>query len=268
MKRLFIVIFAFSFVVPCAFSVPLENLISTAQAAQLRSSGELIIETQLRNPTPRLIPNNNELRQFITGIRNTLNPSMMVETLYLYRKPARFHTSVNSWDARQKSQVFNQVLAISTLTGIQYFSASRNAMRTLYDFSRIIDGPQTRNVLPDPSFSQLPETLTLYARQRDLTFGDNIYRFTYVNTRDAVFFVQENVTALTYGVVPAIGRGNLRTVVALIDCGDSILVYIISMARAASVPGAGDRISSSFRSRAQAILNWLTGRLNNVVFTG
>jgi hypothetical protein len=115
-------------------------------------------------------------------------------------------------------------------------------------------------------FSKPPELLTLYARLKDLTFGDNIYRYNCINSRDAVFFVQENITSLTYGVVPAIGKGNLRSIVAVIDCGDSILVYAVSMAKAFSLPGMGDRISSSFSNRAEAMLNWLTGRLNNEIF--
>ena len=266
MKQKILLILVFIFVVPFAFSVPLENLVSAAHAAQLRSSGELVMEVQLRNSSPRLLPQNGELRQFFNEIRSTLGPGMMVETMYLYRKPAHFHTSVNIWDDRQKLQIFNQILAISTLTGIQYFSASRNAMRTLYDFSGIIDGPQTRNPLPDPVFSQLPQTLTQYARKRDLTFGDNIYRYSYVSTPDAVFFVQENLTSMNYGIIPAIGRGNLRSVVALIDCGDSVLIYVVSMTRAVSLPGMGDRISNSFKNRAEAVLNWLTGRLNSQIF--
>jgi hypothetical protein len=139
-------------------------------------------------------------------------------------------------------------------------------MRTFYEYSAVIDNPQTGNVLPDPVFSQLPETLALYARQRDLTFGDNIYRYSYVNTVDAVFFAQENITALSYGIIRAIGRGNLQSIIALIDCGDSILIYTVSMARAASLPGMGDRVSSSFKNRAEAALNWLTGRLNTYIF--
>ena len=254
------------FAVTNAFAVPLENLVSSSQAQQLRAGGELIMETQLRNPVPKLMPNNSELRQFIAGISNSLNPNMMVEALYLFRKPNQFHTSASSWDSGQKLQIFNQLLAISTLTGIQYFSASRNAMRTFYEFSGVIDGPQSRNPASDPVFFQIPDTFNLYARQRDLTFGDNIYLYNFFNTADAVFFVQENITSLTYGIIPAIGRNNLQSVIAIIDSGDSILIYAASMAKAVSLPGMGDRISNSFKNRAEAVLKWLSGRLITEVF--
>ncbi|MDR2542686.1 MAG: hypothetical protein LBC80_04455 [Treponema sp.] len=263
--------FVFGFILGFSFSVqvlavPVEGLLSPDRLRQLQSLEQgRIIETQTRNPSPVLLPQNSELQQFVGEIRRALNPNMMVEALYLHSKPGSFRTSVDSWDVGQKTGVFNQLVAISSLTGVQYFSASRNTMRTFYEFSRVIDAPQTRNPLPDPVFSQLPNTLTLFARQRDLTFGDNIYRYDYRVTPDVIFFVQENVTGLSY-YIPVIGRGNLRSVLAVIDCGDSILVYAISMARAASPPGLGDRINSSFTNRAEALLNWLAGRFVNELF--
>ncbi|MCL2764803.1 MAG: hypothetical protein FWD40_05930 [Treponema sp.] len=266
MKSIILPVIIFSFTAFSAFSAPLESLVSAAHAAQLRSSGEIVMQTQLRNPVPGLVPNNSDLRRHVNAVMSSLNPGTIVEALCLYKKPAPFHTSVNSWDAEQKTGVFNQMLAISTLTGTQYYSASRNTMRTFYESSVIIDGPSTRNPLADPVFSQPPAALSLYARQKDLTFGDNIYRYDCVNTRDAVFFTQENVTSLNYGIIPAVGRGNLRSIVAVIDCGDSILIYIVSMARTFSVPGIGERITNSFSNRTEAVLKWLTGRLDRELF--
>jgi len=265
-KRVFIGIFIFSFTFVRAFSLPLESVVAPSLTTQLRASAEMIIETQIRNPVPRLMPQNTELRNYLNTVRNTLAPTTMVEALYLYRKPASYHTSPDTWNEAQKTGVYNQITAISSLTGIQYFSSSRGAMRTFYESSAVIDAPNTRNVLPDPVFTRPPETLTLHARQKDLTFGDNIYRYNYVSSGDIIFFTQENVTALNAGLIPAIGRGNLRSIVAIIDCGDSILVYAVSMAKASSVPGLGDRISSSFSNRARAVLDWLTGRLNSRVY--
>jgi len=256
----------FAAFIPGVFAVPLGTLVPPSRVAELRASGEMIIETQLKNPSPKLLPQNNELRQFVNKTKSSLNPGMMVEALYLYKKPDSFSSSVDLWDVEQKTKVFNQVLAISTLTGIQYHSASRNIKRTFYEYSNVIDGPVTKNPLPDPVFSKPPDSLTVYARQKDLTFGDNIYQYDCTNTRDAIFFVQENLTSLTYGVVPAIGKGNLKSIVAVIDCGDSILVYAVSMAKAFSLPGMGDRISSSFSNRAEAVLNWLTSRLNSEIY--
>jgi hypothetical protein len=268
MKRIFLLIIVFSFAAaPCVFSVPLENLISPVHAERLLSGDELIIEAQLRNPAARLLPRNSDLRQFVSGAMDSLNPNMLVEALYLYRKPARFQTAGGSWDDRQRAGILNQMASISSLAGIQYYSASRGGIRTFYETSVVIDRPETRNPLPDPVFENAPAGHTLYTRQKDLTFGDNIYRFDYVTTRDTVFCIQENVTSLSMGIIPVIGRGNLKTVIAVIDCGDNFLIYAASMVRALSVPGLADRISNSFRYRAEAILQWLSGRLDSELFS-
>jgi len=266
MKRLFLSSFIFSFLIPQAFSIPLESLISPDNAGKLLSSGEVIIKTQLKSPVPELLPQNSELRQLVTNAINSQNPNMLVEALYLYKKPVSFHTASGSWDSGQKAKIFNQMTALSTLTGIQYFSASRNAMRTFYEYSSVIDSPTTKKPLADPVFAQPPASLSIFARQKDLTFGDNIYRYEYVSTADALFFTQENVTALNYGIIPAVGKGNLRSVLAVIDCGDSILIYAISLAKAASVPGMQSRVGNSFTNRAEAVLKWFTGRLDSELF--
>ena len=250
-------------VAPSAFAVSLEELVPN-KAAELRQNNESILETQLKNPVPRLMPANNNLRQVVNSAMDSLKPTILVETLYLYQKPQSAHTNPNNWNEAQKIGILNQLLAISSLAGIQYYSASRGSMRTFFESSQVIDSPTAKNPLPDPVFTTLPAEVSIFARQKDLTFGDNIYRYNYTVLGDCIYFVQENVTALNYGIIPVIGRNNLRTVMAVFDCGDSLLIYAASMAKASSVPGMGDRVSNSFGNRAEAMINWFTNRANMV----
>jgi hypothetical protein len=76
--------------------------------------------------------------------------------------------------------------------------------------------------------------------------------------------MQENLTALNYGLIPAIGKNKCRTIMAIIDAGDCLLIYAAAMAKTASVPGMGDRIGNSFSNRAIAILKWFTERAGKV----
>ena len=260
MKRsVFFLLIAFA-VVSAAFSVSPEDLVDSGYAAQLRSGGASVTEAQLKNPAPKLLPRYAPLQQFVNEALTALAPSVCVETLYLYNKPA----PSGSWNDTQRAGLFNRMAALSTLTGIQYYSASRKTMRTFYESSQVIDGPQTKKPLPDPVYTVPPQSLTLYAGQKDLTFGNNIYRYDYRSTPDAFFFVQENMTALNAGIIPAVGKNKLRSIMAVIDCGDCLLIYAVSMAKAASVPGMGDRISSSFGNRAEAVLKWFTAGADSV----
>ena len=242
------------------FCDPLEDLTGT-RAAELRTTTAPITEVQTRNnPSPVLAPRHAQLRTVLAEALGSLEPNLFVETLSLYRKPA----GSAAWSGTERSALFNQLAAISSLTGIQYYSESRRTMRTFYESSQVIDNPTSKRTLPDPVFADPPVSLTLYARQKDLTFGDNIYRFDYHAGADIIIFVQENLTAMNAGIIPAVGKNKFRTVVAAIDAGDSIVIYVCAMAKSVPLPGMGERIGTSFNNRVQAILTWFTARADSV----
>jgi len=258
----FIVLAAPVFCVPQGAA--LQSLIGSERAAILRASsaqGELLSEVQLRNPSLRLLPQHEELRRFVTNAKSDLGPAILVETLFLYNKP---HGRSEAWSEAERAGLFNAVTALSTLAGIQYFSATRGAMRIFYESSNVIDNPRNRTPLPDPTFATPPETLVLYARQRDLTFGDNTYRFDYRAGADFFLFMQENLTSMNVGIAPVIGRNRFRMVMAVIDAGDSILIYAAAMARATAIPGMGDRVGNSFNNRLDAVLQWFSEHADEV----
>jgi hypothetical protein len=233
----------------------LEELAGPEQAAALLA-GETLSQVQLKTPRPLLIPRHPGLRRLVDGLMGELEPGLLVESLYRYEKPA----GPGAWTEDERLRLYNEATALSSLEGIQYYSASRKTMRTFYEYSRVIDGPETRQVLADPVFASVPPEQRLYARQRDLTFGDNMYQYDYFASEDALAFVQRNLTAMNAGIIPAVGKNRLRSVAAVIDAGDSLLIYIASMARAASLPGLGGRIGNSFTNRAEAVLKWFIVR--------
>jgi len=249
----------FAIIATPVFSASLDDLAGAERAAVLRAEAEPLTEVQQKNPSPRLLPRHRELERFIDDIQKNLDPNVFVETLSLYHKP-----NAANWSKAEQTGLLNQLTALSTLAGIQYYSESRKTMRTFYETSQVIDNPASKNPLPDPVYSALPYSLTLYARQKDLTFGDNIYSFTFNTGGDYIFFVQENLTSMSAGIIPAIGKNKLHSVIAIIDCGDSLLIYAAAMAKTASVPGMGDRIGHSFTNRAKAILKWFAGRADEV----
>jgi hypothetical protein len=239
----------------------IEALVGEELASALRA-GESPLAVQFRSPYPQLIPFNDELRRRVSGEQADMRLSVMVEILYLYRKPPNAGAA---WTVEEKTRLFNELVAVSTLAGIQYFSTSRGEMRTLYETSHVIDSPSTRRPLPDPVFARPPQELSLYVSQRDLTFGDNVYRFGFFTSNGALILTQENITPLNAGIIRAVGRNNLRTTLAILDAGQYILVYSIAMAQAASVPGMRERVGNSFATRAQAIIQWFSGRADRAL---
>ena len=238
---------------PGASGLNLEDLLDSEKAGALRR-GENPVLTQFNRPKPQLLPKHEVLREYFEAALTELAPSVLVETLHVYQKPL----GTGAMGSREEANLFNGILALSTLAGLQYYSESRGVMRTFYETSSVIDGPSNKRPLPDPVYAQPPETLCLYARQKDLTFGDNIYQYDYFYTPGAIIFFQQNLTSLNAGIIPAVGKKKLRSTVAIIDAGDMLLVYAASMAKAVSIPGMNERVGSSFANRADAILRWFS----------
>jgi hypothetical protein len=247
------------------FSASLEELVGGEWAAFL-IRGDILTELRFKDSQPVLIPQDAFLRQLIADIREDLDPSLSVESLFLYKKPAG--AEFPRWSDAEREALFNEALALSSLAGIQYYSSSRRTMRTFYETSTVIDGPDTRKPVPDPAFGPaagapslgVPAELTLYARQKDLTFGDNVYQYTYHARENSLVFIQQNLTGMNAGIIPAVGRNRLRSVAAVFDAGEYLLIYLGSMARAASFPGIRDRMGRSFSTRAEAMLYWFAGQ--------
>ena len=235
----------------------LEELLDPEEARALLAGGKPV-SAQFKAPLPSLIPRHETLGAIVERLRRDLGPSVMVETLHLYYKP--LEAGKEAWSAEEEARLYNGTLALSTLAGLQYYSASRGAMRTFYETSSVIDGPSTKKPLPDPVYPRPPAQLTIYARQKDSSFGDNIYQYDYYSAAGALIFVQQNLTALNYGIIPAIGKNKLNSVVAVLDAGNYLLVYMVSMSKAASIPGMKERIGNSFANRAEAVFRWFSNQ--------
>jgi len=253
----FFVFLALFFLPVPVFSASLSVLVDPANEAVLLK-GEHLNNVQQKNPSPVLIPKDVYVKNLVGGMIGGLAPGFFVETLYLYRKPQG--ASALQWSQAERTALYNETLALSSLAGLQYYSPSRKEMRTFYVTSSVVSGPDGKTPRGDPRYSNPPEEAAIYARQKDLSFGDNVYKYTYYARQDSLIFVQENITAMNYGIIPAVGKNKLRSMVAVFDAGEYLLIYVASMAKAASVPGMSDRVGRSFSSRAEAILSWFSGQ--------
>ena len=256
MKSVAYLVFTSFFGMVFSVSVSGLNLTDFISVEQARSliAGETPVETHFKDPEPMLLPRHAGLKRHIDTLREGLDPNMMVETLHIYKKPRE--AAKAAWSAGEEAALYNSVLALSTLAGLQYFSESRGVMRTFYEISSVIDGPVTKRPLPDPVYARPPVELTVYARQKDLTFGDNIYQYDFYSSPGIMIFIQQNLTSLTAGIIPAVGKNKLHSVVAILDAEEYILIYATSMAKTVALPGMKERVGNSFANRAEAVLHW------------
>lgn len=239
-----------------------EPLISGELYEQL-VRGETLSRAHFDASALSLTPKDPYLEKTIAEMTEALAPSLMVESLCLYRKPKNARPFLSPGE---KTRLFNGIVSLSTLAGLRYYSASRKEPRLLYEKSVVLDSPETKKPLDDPVFTTqtLPAQCTLYARQKDLTFGDNIYRFDFTIQERSVFFTQTNLTSMYYGIIPVLGKNKLRSIVAILDTEGALLIYMLSMADAISFPGMKNRVGASFASRSEAVLGWFARKADAI----
>ncbi|MEI6385356.1 MAG: DUF6675 family protein [Spirochaetota bacterium] len=178
-------------------------------------------------------------------------PGLRVEAVFLLARQQP------SDPAREMAALLRQLASISTLEGIQYWSASRKTWRTFFAESYRIDSLERRARLPDLMPDGLQPGLGFLAFQRDLSFGSNVYNYEYILRGDASITVtQTNLTPMSYGLIPLLGSGGLRTRILVIPADEGIVFYVASAATVARIPILSGRLEDSFSNRAAAFFSW------------
>lgn len=191
-----------------------------------------------------------EISKKIPELSTTTKKDFFVETLYLYRKKSSANAIQGNAD-----KIAMILRSISKLEGIQYYSTSRKKMRTLYEKSYVIDGPFSKNKIADP-LSGSADGLSLFAYQKDLTFGENVYKYSYYQKENSVAFVSNNVSAMSYSFLKVISAEDLHVSLIVTDLDDYLLVYAVTSANFLAIPGIDGKLNASFTSRADAIYKW------------
>lgn len=259
-KQILCILISLNFIIS-GYSANLSDFVSKENAVLLEKD-QKVIRVSTGNIHTQLVPALGLLKQLVDDIKVMLEPTIAVENLYLYKKPpAKIGTA---WTEREQLGLFNEIRAISTLSGIEYYSASRNKMRTFYEASHVIDNPVTKNPIPDPIDHILPEETSLFARQKDLTFGDNVYRYEYKTSAHSIIFLQTNLSTLSYGIVPLIKKENLKSLISIIDIDEGLLLYAVTFAKASTIPGIEGKIKDSFSNRTEAVYKWFISKVHAV----
>lgn len=156
-------------------------------------------------------------------------------------------------------RAYNQLMAISTMEGIEYYSHSRETMRLLFELSHRVQNRDSKDPVPDLYFrSRLPATRTIYVRQKDLTFGDNHYSITYHREDGLVWAEMTNLNQLWYGIIPVIGPGSVKFIFALAPSDEGLYFYAHALVDVFTLLGMEERAGNSFSSRIEALSQWFS----------
>lgn len=227
--------------------------LTASEREELIHAGELSLQYGIESDSTisvRLAP---AFAEAIRADLNAIDPKIGVEVLFLVAAPH----GLDRVDAR----LLTTLQSFSTMEGIEYYSATRDRMRTLFHESYVVAGPASSERLPDPHVPALPESDQIYVYQRDSSFGRNVLELNYTVTDTAIRLQMRNLTRMNYqGIVPAVGPGDLSLDLVVYPFGEHLLFYGNSGARPLSLLGMEARVQRSFYNRLVALYHWFLDR--------
>ena len=158
--------------------------------------------------------------------------------------------------------LYNILRSVSTLEGLEYFSASRGEMRLLFEESWAVAGLDSDDPLPDPLVAAIPEEDSFLVHQKDKSFGKNLQEMTF-RTRPDVFAVSIiNQTPMRYmGLFKVVDPGNMQSHLIVVPVREGLLIYGTMSGRTREVKAFMDRARNSFTNRVIALTGWYRQRL-------
>ncbi len=160
-------------------------------------------------------------------------------------------------------QIYNILRSVSTMEGLEYYSASDEEMQVFYHESYALDGPDGDTRVPDPVVDAIPAESEIWAFQRDGSFGRNVQHLQYTARDDSFLVSIENETTMVYTIVPMVRPGNLRTFLLVRPAPEQgeLTFYGNLAVRVPAMFGMQDRARNSFYNRIVALHDWFSEEL-------
>jgi hypothetical protein len=235
-----------------ALTASLRDL-SAGQIHTLLETGQLTVRYRDRTSVTLAPAFQEEVRSSLADLR----PKIGVEVLFL-----RPSADASTQGAEIPVNTYNVLRSISTMAGIEYYSASRGRMRTLFFESYAVSSESDPERIPDPLVSSIPPRDSIVIFQRDSSFARNLYRLEYVVSGEAVWVSMINLTPLLYrGLVPAVGAGALEIHMVVKPVGSYLVFYGNSGTSPIGLLGMEERAAESFYNRLVALADWFTHQL-------
>lgn len=162
----------------------------------------------------------------------------------------------NSTDADINIEDVSRVLrSISKMKGMTYYSNTRKKNMTLYKKAYTTSGLNSETAVADKTEGSA-DGKVIYCLQDDASFGIMKYKLNYYQNKNQMYAVFNNTNSIGMGPITGIDEGNMKINVLVIDCGDSILLFLSTDCNCNKVPGIKSLVSDSMIARMNAVHDW------------
>ena len=236
--------------------------LSSADLSALMNDGELL-RFQGDGVSPGLLPDTNLTagiaRQMIAGDLN-----IGIEGLFFTPFDELPKNYQEMTPEERRITLYNILRSVSTLQGLEYYSASREEMRLLFEESwAIADLKKPKEALPDPLVSSIPGEDTIIIHQKDKSFSNNESSMTFRAGINAFAADIINLTPMRYkGFIKIAKPGNMQIHLIVVPVEEGLLMYGTMSAKTLNVKAFLERAQDSFTNRVIALTGWYRTRLN------
>jgi hypothetical protein len=237
---------------PMAAAVP---GISATELARLLEGGTLVFDAGSVDRL-RLVPAIAEGDSIRTTIRAKLS-GLLIETAYLV-KSARF-------DSGERLAAYNALNTVSSLSGITYFSETRQKTSVLFSDVYRVPAPGSRKAIPDVTSPLIPERTHFDIHIRDINFGSTWYSVSVDAEGTGISLTLSNSKPLGLPLVDAFGTGGLRLLFTMVPVDEGILVYGVCAADPTKLAIRMVDMYSAVEKRLNAVRLWVVGRIGKVI---
>lgn len=235
------------------WALTLEDVVGKEKAEVLRNKGSVQkVSYKEENVNLDYLPQ-SELTSYLkkNWPEDKEEPSMVIENCYVMKKAELGKGDASKVTVEEISKI---VRSISKMEGMKYFS-SKKKWEVLYHDCYRIDGPESEERIPDDTNGSA-EGIVQYCHQNDNSLGKTNYRLEYHQTENEVSANFVNTTPVSFAFIKAVEAGNLHIGMHFVDCGDEVLVYLLTQAKFPAMAILEKKMNETFSSRLNAIYNW------------
>lgn len=236
---------------PSINAVVLQDLVKRMEAAEDNGINRFYTSDEKAELTPA----SPLSRELLRG-GNAIDYAVGIESLYFIPKEKLDPRLLELSKDQFLLSLYNTLRSVSSLEGIEYYSASREQMRTLFAETWVIRSPKDNTRLPDPTVSSIPRKDTIYIHQKDLTFGENVSEVVYRHEEDALSMSITNETTMRYLLFPLVRKGNMSLQMLIMPVEEGIVFYGLSTIDVLNLKVFYDKMRSSFTNRLIALKDW------------
>lgn len=147
--------------------------------------------------------------------------------------------------------------SLSKMEGMRYHFNEKKNGDVLYKASYTVDGLNSEKKIPD-QIEGSADGKVIYCYQKDHTYGVIKYKLNFYQNEDVVYASFENTSPLSYIGLKPVEEKKLHLNVMVLDCEDSIVLYLSTDVDAKKLPlfNIRKKMEESMTERMDAISRW------------